>query len=309
MRGQWKFDIKTVLLAMGWTVRGGYSTSAGMNHNDGSNVDVWPTWQDAVRVGSNDSWIIMRGPAALGFEVCFGENHFSAGESFFLVSQAGFFGASESGADGTGTGASTTPPTASDRVDWFPQESFTSMMPTTGITYAVFGMWSNDNKSHRLLVQNEQNIGFWLSCEHLDNPHPNLDDGGRIHSMRATESIVTSGSVMDNNYYTSTLYQGRVSGIARALYVGTSGYANLGHPSLNIVQQDDKMVVAPMDIYNNTLGEKGYYGTIPDMYYGNNSHFMQLLGDSVGGAPNWFSGGSIVSPWDGVTPERLPRNH
>jgi hypothetical protein len=174
-------------------------------------------------------------------------------------------------------------------------------------TLSIYGAQSNDGLSTRMFVQRDRVIGTWFHFDHVDNPHANLDNGGRIFAFRITSSDDGNDTVMSNQFYTTPLYYGRVAGINRAMYAGTSGYANVGHQSLNIVQADNKMVVAPMDMYNHTLAERGYYGTIPDCYWGNNNQHMQLMGDAIGGPANWFSGGSIVSPWDPT--EAMPRVH
>jgi hypothetical protein len=313
MNRHWYFGLKTVLVALGWEVRGGLS-SVGLFHNTNeaygaySGSDPWPTFNDANKTGG-DMYIIMRHPS--GFEICFGSNYSSQTNylyfHFFIASHNAAFGAANSGANGT-SGTSAVPPTASDQqVVYNHNVNVSNTGINSGGTFSIYGARSNDNLSSRLMIQRVRGQHYWFALDHLDNAHANLDNGGRVFTMRTATSGEPTGSVMDNDFYTSALYYGRVSGVNRALYAGAPGYANLGHQSLNIVQADNKMVVAPMDIYNNTLGEKGYYGTIPDCYWGNNGHYMALLGDSVGGAPNWFSGGSIISPWDGVTPEPLPR--
>lgn len=318
MKQHWYWGFKDVLVSLGWTVRGGYTLAQGLHHNDGTNVDPWVVPTDLTKA-NQDFYIIMRGPQGLGdAEICFGCNVSNSDtwwrSMFFYVSHnsggTGGFGATYGGANGT-SGSSSVPPTALDAQTIFVHNSTTA---TTSIdssdTFSIYGAVSADAKETRLVIQHGNVVNLFFGLSHLNNPHPNLDNTGRAFTLRTSTNIATpSNTVMDNDFYTSALYYGRVAGINRTLYAGTSGYANLGHQSLNIVQQDAKMVVAPMDMYNNTLGEKGYYGTIPDMYWGNNAHEMQLLGDTVGGAPNWFSGGSIISPWDGVTPEPLPRVH
>jgi hypothetical protein len=321
------YAFKTLLLSAGWTMRGGYSATIGTHHNDGTNVDVWPTPNDASKA-NGDTFVIMRGPGGLGdAELIFGTNYSSQAtyhnRPFFVVSHnsggTGGFGATYSGANQTGTGTSVTPPTALDQQVFYAQNSNTVLLPTdTPGTWSGYVAYSTEATglgnasiiSTRVMFKWQEVICLNFTHDRLVNPHANLDNGGQVFYMRMfNDNDLPINTVMDNDLYTGALHRGRVSGVNRALYAGTSGYANLGHQSLNIVQQDNKMVVSPMDIYNNTLGEKGYYGTIPDQYWGNNGQIMQLLGDTVGGAPNWFSGGSIISPWDGVTPEPLPRRY
>jgi hypothetical protein len=321
MQGEWWLGIKQVLVDLGWEVRGGLNSGHTLAHNTNeafgawSGVDPWTSADDCKRsVGTY--YIILRSPQTENgnAEICIGSQYASAQSTygkfhFMYYSPAAGFGTANGGADGSGTGNSggTVPPTATDM----------SVMATINAgnlngldnegTFSIYGAQSADNKSTRLVIQRQRVSHYWLSFEHLDNPHANLDNNGRVLATRWSSSIDPNDAVMINTFYTSALYYARVSGITRLLYAGTSSYANVGHQSLHIVQQDNKMVVAPMDLYNNTLTEKGYYGTIPDLYYGNNNHFMQLLGDTVGGTPRWLSGGSIITPWDGVTPEPLPR--
>ena len=308
------FGIKTVLVALGWEVRGGNSQSGGLAHNTAeafgawSGIDPWATFDDANRNSGHAMYIILRHPS--GFEMVIGSNY-SSGPTysywqFCIISNGAGFGTANGGTNGTsGTGGQ--PPTATDQ---FIVQADDGSAYHNGIlnggTFSIYGARSTDNLSTRLFIQRYRGISFWLSMDHLDNPHANLE-GARVFQHSVVNSDEPINSPISNAHYTGALYYGRVSGVWRGLYAGTSGYANVGHHSLNIVQADAKMVVAPMDMYNNTLGEKGYYGTIPDQYWGNNNQFMQLLGDSVGGAPNWFSGGSQISPWDGVTPEPMPR--
>ena len=314
----WYYGLKSVLLNLGWTMRGGHTGVHGLHHNDGSNFDVMQTPTDFTKDGQ-DFYVIMRGPGGLGdMEICFGSNYGNSeswwNSIFFIVSYnsggTGGFGSAYGGSDGSGSLAGMTPPTALDQHVVWSQNSSGNSRSAAGSsrTFSFYGAVSTDGLETRVIGNVGNVLNFFFSVSHLDNAHPNLENSGRVFTIRGTSDTATPmNSVMDNDYYTSAMYYGRVSGVNRSLYLGTSGYANLGHQSLNTVQQDNKMVVAPMDLYNNTLGEKGYYGTIPDQYWGNNNHFIQLLGDSVGGAPDWFSGGSIISPWDGVTPERLPR--
>jgi len=313
MQQHWWFGLKSVLVALGWEVRGGLS-SVGLFHNTNeaygaySGSDPWPTVADTNKTGS-DMYIIMRSPT--GLEICMGANYATQTTylyfGFMIISHAAGFGSANGGANGT-SGTAAVPPTATDQQVIYNHNTNSN---TTGIdngsTFSIYGMKSSDDLNCRLVIKRLRGVNLWLSLEHLTNPHANLDNSGRVISVRWATGDEQINSVMDNGYYTSALYYGRVSGVNRALYAGTNGYANLGHQSLNIVQADNKMVVAPVDLYNNTLGEKGYYGTVPDLYWGNNNQFFQLLGDSIGGAPKWFSGGSLVSPWDSVTPEPPPR--
>jgi hypothetical protein len=315
MEQRWWWGFKDTLVRLGWEVRGGHAQGVRADNTVEANgawsgTDPWVTPSQVTRIGY-DFYIILRAPNS-PFEICMGSNYATqtsyANYHFMRISHSAGFGLANGGANGTGTTNNIAPPTATDQQVVYADNTNTWRSGiNNGGTFSIYGAISNDGLNTRLIIKLQRGIHLWFSHEHLDNPHANLDNSGQVFAYRVVESLEDTTSPMSNSFFTSALYYGRVAGINRTLYAGTSGYANLGHQSLNIVQQDNKMVVAPMDLYNNTLGEKGYYGTIPDMYYGNNSHFMQLLGDSVGGLPKWFSGGSIISPWDSVTPEPLPR--
>jgi hypothetical protein len=321
MQGEWWFGLKQVFVALGWEVRGGLKSGGSVLHNTNDvfgawpGVDPWTSGADLKR-SVGPYYIILRSPQTEGgnAEICIGSQYASNNSAygyfhFMYYSHNAGFGAANGGTDGSGNGPSgaTVPPLASDNLVLATINAGNNNGIDTGATFSIYGAQSSDNKSTRIVIQRQRVSHNWFSFEHLDNAHANLDHSGRVIATRWSNSIDPNDAVMLNTFYTSAIYYGQVSGITRGLYTGTSSYANVGHQSLHIVQQDNKMVVAPMDLYNNTLTEKGYYGTIPDLYWGNNNHFMQLLGDSVGGAPNWLSGGSIVTPWDGVTPEPLPR--
>lgn len=303
---RWMFDLKELLVSMGWTVRGGYSGNTNtLYHNDGANNDPWPTYLDARKgISSRDTYIIIRAPTDLGQEICYGSNYSSASSYtnrvFFYSSQSGYFGATESGADGS----TTAPPTAADGVGWYGHNSNTTTIPTQG-TYTFIGAKTSDNKHHRIFCQTNRVISSMFFFEHLNNPHADLDNGGRVASVRLSNIYDSNDTVMDSDSYTSALYQGKVSGVNRSFYAGAGGYSNNGVQNLTRPRADDKVVCTPIDLYNNTTNEQGYYGTIPDLYWGNAGLYGQLLGDSVGGAANWFSGGSVVTPWDPAEP--LPR--
>jgi hypothetical protein len=309
---RWLFDLKEFLVnSMGWTVRGGYSGNTNtLYHNDGSNNDPWPTYLDARKgISSRDTYIIIRAPAAVGQEICYGANYSSSAtytsRVFFYSSQSGFFGATESGANGT-SGSGAVPPTAADGVTWYAHNTNSQTIPTQG-TYTFIGAKTSDDKHHRIFCQTNRVVsGMWF-FEHLNNPHANLDDGGRVASVRMANIYDSNDTVMDGDSYTSTLWQGKVSGVNRSFYAGAGGYANNNFANLVRARADDKIVVTPIDLYNNTTNEQGYYGTVPDLYWGNAGFYGQLLGDSVGATANWFSGGTVVTPWDPTEP--LPRNY
>lgn len=296
------YELKEMFKSMGWTVEGGRSVSQGLHNND--QVDVWPTVGDATHV-SGDIWMHMKSPAPLTFEVAFGA-FYSSGDNqmlrmSFVVSHSAGFGTVNGGADGTTTAF----PTATDQ-QIIQDDTDTSPSIPDNVGFSIYGAKTSDNKNHRIMTYHNRVASGFYSFETVDNPHANLDNNGQVFTVRRDELITSpSNTIMDQDFYTSALYYGRVSGTNRSFYLGTVGYANLGLQSIFRVKSDNKMRVHPTDIYNNTVGEKGYYGTVPDLYYGSNNHYSVLLGDTVGGSANWISGGSLVTPWNPTEP--LPR--
>ena len=305
MERAWWFGLKNLLFAMGWTAEGGRSASIGLHNND--QVDVWPTLASITRA-SGDMWANWKAPVALGGIEIVISSLYSSGDTYLnrmgmgLSHEAGY-GTVNGGTNGTTTAV----PTATDNVTIQSHNVSSQTIPTGGgNTQTWYGAVSADGKSHRIWHQQGHTISAFLIFDHLTNPHVNLDNGGRVMGGRFTTNTTTpSNSVLDNDWYTSALIRGRVSGINRNLYIGTHGYANLGHQSLRSVRADRKMVVSPCDIYNSTLDERGYYGTIADLYWGNNGHYTVLVGDTVGAVPQWISGGGLILPWDGT--EQRPR--
>lgn len=111
---------------------------------------------------------------------------------------------------------------------------------------------------------------------------------------------------MDNaNHYTTASWRGVVDGTARSMYLGGRGWNNTGIQSQIRVPTDRKTVVGPCELYASAVGARGYYGTIPDIYWSPDNQFRQGMGDTAGGAVNWFCGGSLIVPWDSAEP--LPR--
>lgn len=300
---QWYFQFKELLVSMGWTVEGGRSVADGVHNND--QFDVWPTWQSVTHV-SGDIWIHLKAPAALGFEIVYGAFYSSGNSQLYrmqmTVSQSAGYGTINGGANGT----TTTGPTSTDMNTIL---AYTSSTPvhSQSRTFGIYGARTADNKNHRIMCMRGTMVDHYLSFEHLNNPSVDLDDGGRVFSWRyySIGSNDPVNTILDRDFYTGTQYRGRVSGVNRSFYLGTPGYANLGMSSLRRVRDDQKMFVTPCDIYNHTTGQRSYLGTIPDMYYGNDNQVNVLLGDTVGGLSNWFSGGSIITPWNNAEP--LPR--
>lgn len=302
---QW--GMKDTLVAMGWTVEGGYSNEGGMGLHNNDQFDVWP---DRLTMGgTTDTWMHLKAPVAspMTAEVAFGAT-FSGGapENLYRMNIHVSTGAGFGTVNGGGNGSSTTGPTATDQHVYNVWGSSTTTSSTADTT-SWYGAHTTDFKHYRLICFQQRVLIMQLSFDIPNNPRADFDDADVVHSWRHSGGNVTDpgATVLDQDFYTSALYKARVGGNNRSLYLGTPGYANLGLQSHNTVLEDNKMIVHPCDLYNNTLNEKGYMGTIPDLYYGNNNQIAVLLGDSVGGAANWISGGSMITPWDPAEP--LPR--
>lgn len=297
------FGIKDIFLTMGWTVEGGRTAANGLHNND--QVDVMPT-NDEANFGSGDIWMHMKAPPAspmsaeFVYASVFSNGHPTNSQRMnYYVSTGAGFGT----VNGGGNGSTSSGPTATDQHIYSSYGTSTQTFASAS-TVSMYGAWTNDLKHFRLMMFNGQVLSQIHFFDIPNNPRADLDDGDVIHTWRhaGANTITPNTGVLDQDFYTSALYNGRVAGNNRALYLGSSGYANLGLQSHNTVLEDNKMIVHPVDVYNNTLGEKGYMGTIPDMYYGNNHQLGVLLGDSVGGSPLWISGGAIVTPWDPTEP-------
>ena len=309
MQRDYHHGLKDILVEMGWTVEGGRTVANGLHNND--QVDVYPT-NGSGDFGTGDVWMHLKAPVAspIEAEIAYGST-FSTGSpdnmyrmNRYISTSAGFGTANAGGTDGT---TSTGPQSILQNVYISWGSSTTTVNQST--TLSMYGAWTTDNEHYRIMMVNEHVIADWLTFDVLANPRADLLDGAAVHNWRHAGGNTTTpnASVQDNDFYTSALYKGNVNGVIRSLYLGTPGYANAGLQSHNDVLVDQKMIVHPCDVYNNTSGSKGYMGTIPDLYYGNNNQFGVLLGDSVGGAANWWSGGSIITPWDPNEPR--PRVH
>lgn len=299
--GQW--GMKDILVAMGWTVEGGYSNEGGMGLHNNDQFDVWPDRLTAG--GTADTWLHMKAPAAspMNVEIAFGTG-FAGGapENMFRMSLAVSTAAGFGTVNGGSNGSTSDVPHASDEHEIL-DFGLSTATHIVNSTHSWYGAWSTDLKHFRLMLFSQRVLAMYLAFDIPDNPRADIDDNDVVFTWRYTGTAGDPvNTVLDQDFYTSPLYRARVNGNNRTLYLGTSGYANLGLQSHNTVLGDQKMVVHHADLYNNTLNEKGYMGTIPDLYYGNNNQIGVLLGDTVGGSAVWMSGGSIITPWDPTEP-------
>lgn len=295
---QFYWELKELFKDMGWVVRSSNKGNGTFGNND--YVDHWVTPGDIyIPSGSWSVWTVMESPAGSPAEICFGWNY-SSGQAnmirfVFAWSPSAGFGS------GTGTGN----PTATDEI--LNQTWASSTTTLANSTFSMHGAYTADGKHFRVNIKQQRVWNMSMGLETLVNPHANLENDqvvwARIHSSVADPSV----SVLDNDWYTSALLHGRVSGAAKTFYMGTPGYGNAGLQSKQRVYDDAIMRLTKSHVYLNDAAIGGFYGTIPDMYFGKNNHFGVLLGDALGGPAKWLSGGSIVTPWDSAEPK--PREY
>lgn len=296
------YHVKDAFVQAGWTVEGSHNGDGTLNNNN--QVDSWTSAQAVDRV-SNDVWVHLKSPGVGTYEIIVGVGYSAANTNAsairILLSPSAGFGSVNGGADGTTTAA----PTATDQYDLY---SYTASNTTIGLhSYGVYVAASTDGKNTRLMMKQGNEISWWVGLETVDDPRSDLD-GGRAWTVRTLVGGPTPvENEMDDVYNTTALYYGDVSGTRRTFYIGAQGYASSLSQLLLRAENNGQFPVTPVDLYNNTTAEKGYMGTIPDLYWGLEGHYSVGLGDSVGGPIKWFSGGTIITPWDENEP--LPKVH
>jgi hypothetical protein len=306
--------IKMSFLAAGWTIIGSYSgRNADTPSNDGTTTplvagtDVWGAIYNLYNDSGKRYYIVFQCPPEMGkLHVCIAANYAGTSNQNYLnvyTSKSGSFCAGNGGVDGTNTAR----PTAPDEYNHMTTRRLVSNDPDRQIS--VHCAYSTDGTQFFLYTKEGPAVTcFWSACV-LDSAPAELDDG-LVYFFEASDAIQTtdpSQTVMDNaDHYTSAQWIGSVSGVLRSMYLGGRGWNNVGIQSQIKVPNDRKTVVGPCELYISTTTLRGYYGTIPDMYWGPNGLFNQGFGDAVGGPINWYSGGSLIVPWDFNEP--LPRS-
>jgi hypothetical protein len=204
-------------------------------------------------------------------------------------------------------GTATVQPTATDQHTAFTDEAISDTdADLPGMENTWHAAESADGEHLVIFQTGGYELSFFFCCQKVANANVNLDNGvvwyARIEDTNMTQYDPLQ-CVMDNAaHYTTQQWRGAISGANATFYLGARGYNNAGLQSRFRALADKKMILTPCDLYEDSLANQGYYGTLIDVYYGNDNHFYTLLGDTVGGAANWFSGGSLVIPWDNTEP-------
>lgn len=313
---EWFYRMKSAFVAAGWTVMGSYLGS-GTLYNDGdrdlvdglgagAGTDVW-----TVPVMANSTlrpWVVLQCPPAMGvIQMALGTSQPWNNNPEYVVyrtSHSGSFMATPGygGADGT----TTNPPTAPDQVTH--RNSGAGGMDSEGdYTASIHACWSADKTQFYCATFQEQGNPFFFAFSVLDNAPAELD-GGLVWTMTDGGSpydILSETKMDSGDHYTTASWNGSISGVNRTLYLGGRGYANAGIHNHLRIPQDRSTVFSPCELYCNTATIQGYYGTVPDLYWGPVNQYRQGFGDTPGGPINWLSGASLVMPWDFEEP--LPR--
>ena len=296
--------LRDMFVGLGWKVRS--SSDGGGNFGNNDDVDHFTDQSVLTRTGSNKIWIVVEAPVALGqFQVLY-YTSFSTGTSWLgriacLGSISGGFGAAGGGVDGTAVNV----PTATDQHTAFTDKAI-SDDASVATNYTWHAAESTDGE-HLVIFQTAgYELRHLFCCQKVANASPNLDGGVIWYSNIFDQTLNNqspSETVMDNaDHYNTAAWRGKILGSNYTFFLGGRGYNNTALNSKYRVLNDKKMIVSPCDLYQASLSVQGYYGTLIDIYYGADDHFLTLLGDTVGGAANWFSGGSLLIPWDNTEP-------
>lgn len=314
---EWHHRMKEAFVAAGWTVMGSYSgTGSLFNDGDrdlingdqitGAGTDTWtvPVMPDSTL----RPWVVLQCPPVMGvMQVCFGlDQPWNNNPEYYIArtSPSGSFMATPGygGTDGT----TTEPPHAPDEVThrgsgpggWSNGGSYTG---------AIHACYSADKSQLYIMSMQEQANPHFFAFSVLDNAPAELQDG-LVWCMidGGTTYTTISQTVMDNgDHYTQATWNGVISGVNRTLYLGGRGWNNVGIQSQIRIPQDRSMVVGPCELYASTTTIRGYYGTVPDLYWAPLNQYRAGVGDTVGGPIKWMIGASLMLPWDSGEP--LPR--
>jgi len=311
---EWWFRMKEAFVAAGWTIMGSYNGSGSVfNDGDRDLVDGagagagTDTWLATVFANSSlRPWIIFQAPPIMGkLQVMMGFSQPLNSNPEYIdcrTSPTGSFMASGGGTDGTTSAR----PSAPDQITHNSNDS--GLDATGSLTTAIHACYSADESQFFLMTTLEAGNPNFFAFSKVDNAPVELDDGV-VWSMRfagtANGADFYVGQMDNADHYTTASWNGRISGTNRVFYLGGRGWNNVGIQSQIRIPQNRETLVGPCELYASPVAQRGYYGTVPDMYWGPNSQFRMGFGDTVGGAINWISGGSLIIPWDSAEP--LPR--
>jgi hypothetical protein len=309
---EWWYRMKEAFIAAGWTIMGSYS-GVGSTFNDGDRDLVdgvgagagTDTWTVPVFPNSTQRpWMVFQCPPIMGLlQVLIGFTQPLNNNPEYIdckTSPSGSFMVINGGGDGTTTAR----PTAPDQITHNTNQG--GMDGSGLLTAGIHACFSLDKSQFYFMTVQEQGSPHFFAFSKPDNAPVELDDG-LVWTMRFGSNYDTIGETrMDNaDHYTTALWYGVISGTVRTMYLGGRGWNNVGIQAQVRIPQDRKAVVGPCELYASTLTVRGYYGTIPDIYWAPLNQFRQGFGDSVGGPILWFCGGALIVPWDST--ESLPR--
>jgi hypothetical protein len=299
------YNLKELFVSAGWIVESSHD-GGGTNLGNNDQVDHWTSTSVFSRPGGNDPWIVLKAPALFGaLQICIVCNY-SSGTSWLhrwdvFVSPSAGFGSANGGSDGTATAA----PTATDQTSDISDDYYAVPAHTEWHIAAA-----TDDSQFIILNRTGAVTQTLMVFSNVNNPPAELDNGIAYYCYTGANSNPTAdadaGNLGDGSeHYTTARWRGSISGTNRAMYLGSRGYNNGSMHANQIVQDDAKITLYPCDLMCNVTTIQGYYGTIPDLYYGANNQHNIGLGDALGGPINWYSLGSLIVPWDNSQP--LPR--
>ena len=288
-----------------WVVRGSSdAATAGMEGTDRWSVIAKLVW---AANGSAHSWIVLRQAGLSNFEVCIDLNN-AASTSYLgsvIVSTGGLF---------TG-GSTTTRPTATDEYTLVNHSVLFNGEPGDASLYWYDVMQATDGSATRIIgisMQGGNPLGRMLAFfETVGNPV-----AGWTNPVAFTWSF-------NNAYLENTLAYSWSHDAARVVIranSGAFGVCYLGAPGVNGVSSfgaigevltvphdfgNDEWSIDPMTLICSTIGMRGVWGTMRDMYWGN-TYFNAFIGYEDGVTHYaWAQLGHVVFPWDGATMPRM----
>jgi hypothetical protein len=309
---EWWYRVKEAFVAAGWTVMGSHNGD-GVVANDGDRDLV-----DGVGGGAGTDHFVGQ-PATSGLHVWWvvqcppimgvtqvritNQQNFNANPEYATidVSPTGSFMAINGGTDGT----TLVGPAAPDEVNHL-NNAANGIDGQGDNSVNLHACWSADKSQFFMMVNQEAANAQFFAFSVLENPDIEVNDGLAWCIYRsATSALTAATSAMAGTHYTSPIWHVMLSGVHYTAYLGGRGWANLGVSSLNRPQDNNRLDLGPCEIYVAAIPKRGFFGRVPDLYWGPLNQFQKGMGAAVGGPITWYSGGSLVVPWDSSEP--LPR--
>jgi hypothetical protein len=236
-----------------------YSCNSVTAGTAGDGIDRWATSSNIVSSGGAHSWMVLRQPALLSnFQILIDMNGSSMYNGDVIVSpNAGFTG-----------GTTTARPTATDQVEVTPTPSWFSALTSTNCRVHV--MMSTDGQCTRIFACSSGLIGgFWM-FDKLKNPRPEITYPF-IATVYGTDDIVTSASS-----YTKLNMNGGLTMAANGISVNADSFLTCeglgsnpyGNFLLDPDDLDGSLPLLPMAAACKSLGARGRYGAIYDLWFG-----------------------------------------